>query len=80
MRLLYYYLQIILPIPLLLIFLQLGLTWVFGAGLLLYVCIYRPFITGYRLLAMGLIRREDFSKLFIPLYSTRYFYDLHFKP
>jgi hypothetical protein len=79
MRLLSYYLQIILPIPLLLIFLQLELNWAFGVGVLLYAGIYRPFITGYRLLDMGLIRREEFHKLFIPFYSTKYFYDLHFK-
>lgn len=79
MKLLYYYLQIILPIPLLLIFVQLDLYWTFIVSTLLYAFIYRPLINTWRLLDMGVIRKEEALKLFIPLYSTKYFYELHFR-
>jgi len=79
MRLLYYYLQIFLPIPLFAIFFQLGMNKTCILGIILYFLIYRPFIDGHRLITMGAMRKEDFHKIFIPFYKTRYLYEMYFK-
>lgn len=79
MKLLYYYLQIILPIPLLLIFFQLDLYWTCIISTLIYSLIYRPLINALRLMEMGAIEKGEAIKLFIPFYSAKYFYELHFR-
>ncbi|QNK61769.1 hypothetical protein H7F33_14560 [Pedobacter sp. PAMC26386] len=79
MRILAYYLQILVPLPILYWLAVSCPASFFVIGLLAYALIYRPFVDGYRLLYMGSIEKSSFVKLFIPFYSTKYFYDLYFK-
>lgn len=79
MKLLSYYVQIILPLPIFLVLYQMNLKNAFVITLLCYALIYRPLINAYRLISIGSIEKKDFMKAFIPFYSTKYFYDLFFK-
>lgn len=78
MKLLIYYLLIILPIPLLIMMRQLDLDYTFIIGILVYAGIYRPIINANRLIEMGIISKEEKYKLFIPFNSRKYMYYLYF--
>jgi hypothetical protein len=79
MKLLSYYLQILLPLSLFPVLYQMNLTGAFVISLLGYILIYRPYVDGQRLLSLGSINKQDFGKIFIPFYRTKYFFDLYFK-
>lgn len=79
MKLLFFYMKVLLPVLLFIALYQMDLKETFIISLLIYALIYRPFIDGSRLLYLGLVQREDFYKLFIPFYSSKYFYELYFK-
>lgn len=79
MRLLSYYLQIILPLVFLVWLIEIQAIDVFVLSLLAYVLVYRPVIDGFRLVELGLINKTKSWKLFIPFYSMRHFHDLYFK-
>lgn len=80
MKLLSYYLQIIVPMGILFWGLKMNLTNFFVYGIILYAFVYRPVIDGIRLVKIGSIEKKEAWKLFIPFYyGTRYFHDLYFK-
>ncbi len=77
-QLLIYYFQILLPIPLLVSLANIS-SISFVVGLILYVLIYRPLVDGYRLLSKGIISKNEFFKIFIPLWRLKYFTELYFE-
>jgi hypothetical protein len=80
MKLLAYYLQITLPIGVLLWLSKINSPILFVAGLLIYVLIYRPIVDYFRLLELGIVKkRTDFLKILFPYFTTKYFYDLYFR-
>jgi len=82
MKLISYYLQIILPLVILFWAATLNYSAVFAIGALFYALIYRPLVDGNRLLQLGLVERKEWWKLFIPFYlniHVKYFYELYFK-
>jgi len=79
MKLLFYYMKVLLPALLFIALYQMDFKIVFIISILIYALIYRPFVDGYRLISLGLIQKENFYKLFIPFYRSKYFYELHFK-
>ena len=76
-----FYLQILLPVPVLVIAAKMDLSWSFLILLLLYVLVYRPLVDGYRLLRKGLIQENDIKKSFYkaPLWHIKYFKELYFE-
>jgi hypothetical protein len=82
MKLFSYYLQIVLPFPILYLFLEvLHSSWSFFIGLLLYAIVYRGFTDGYRLQKLGLIGKNELWKMFIPFstFRLKYFRELYFE-
>jgi hypothetical protein len=51
----------------------------FAIFLLTYALIYHPLLSGYRLIAMGVIRKEQIWKCFIPLWINQYSKELFTK-
>jgi hypothetical protein len=52
---------------------------VFVLSLMIYCAIYHPLISGLRLVALGIIRKNDLLKAFIPgYYNWKYFSILFF--
>jgi len=43
-----------------------------------YAFIYRPLISGYRLILLGVIKRSDLFRNFIPFWNMRYYNLLFF--
>ncbi len=78
MKLLTYYLLIILPIGFIVWSSSLGSLY-FVIALLGYCLVYRTIVDGERLVHLGLIKRSEIWKLLIPFYSIRYFQDMYFK-
>lgn len=80
MRLLSYYLQIILPIGILVWLSEINYPILFVSCLFIYILIYRPIIDYFRLSELGIVKRKkDFWFVIFPYYTTKYFYDLYFK-
>ncbi len=79
MKLFAFYLQILLPLPLLVFICKLDSATVFCASLMVYALIYRPLTDAKRLADIGAIKRNEKWKLFIPFYRLNYFYELYFK-
>lgn len=50
-----------------------------GVYILVYALIYHPIISGFRLLALGKIRRKEFFYNFIPAWNLKYFEYLFLK-
>lgn len=72
-----YYFAILLPIPLLVYFAKVN-AMVFMVLLLAYV-IYRGFVDGQRLLEKSIISKNEFWKVFIPFWSSRFYRPLYFE-
>jgi hypothetical protein len=80
MRLLSYYLQLLLPIGILVWLSEIHFPVLFVLGLLFYVLVYRTVVDYFRLTALGIFKeKSDFWKLFIPLFRSKYFYELYFR-
>lgn len=82
MKLLSYYIQILLPIPILIFFNKvLNSPVLFFSGLILYAVVYRGLIDGYRLQRLGILAKKDFWKMFTPfhLFRVKYFTELYFQ-
>ena len=80
MKLISYYLQIILPLVILFWFIK--VPEIFVIGILFYGLIYRPLIDGIRLIQIGSMEKRERGRLFIPFYRNyafKYFRDLYFK-
>ena len=78
MKLLYYYLIILLPMALIL-FLYKGEyyeTTLLSIGV--YVLIFRPLVDSWRLTYLGQLPKKDRWKMFIPFYGAKYFGALYF--
>jgi hypothetical protein len=79
MKLLSYYLQIVLPIPLMVWLAKLD-AYLFVAGLFFYVLVYRTLVDYFRLVDLGIFtKKTDFWKLLVPLYRIKVFHELYFK-
>jgi len=76
-NLLYYYMQILLPIPLIALFAAMDLTWIFLTFFIFYVLIYRPIIDGDKLVRKGLMNRSNRWKLLLPFWHIKYFKELY---
>ncbi len=80
MKLLSYYLQIALPIGILIWLTQINSPNLFVANLLAYIFIYRPIVDYLRLSQLGLVKRKkDLLLVFFHYYQFKYFYELYFK-
>lgn len=80
MKLFSYYLQIILPIGILLWLSKIDSPILFVSGLFIYILIYRPIIDYFRLFELGIVKKKtDFWLVLFPYYTTKYFYNLYFK-
>jgi hypothetical protein len=75
-QIIFYYLTILAPIPLLvwLVDFDKGLFMVF---LLIYAIIYRPLTDGYRLLTKGVINRKKLWIMFTGYGNIKYFKELY---
>jgi hypothetical protein len=51
---------------------------VFVLLLFVYAFIYRPLLCGYRLISLGVIKRADLFRNFIPFWNIRYYNLLFF--
>jgi hypothetical protein len=81
MRLVSYYLQIVLPLPLIYLINQiLHKSDVFVLLLLLYALFYRGLTDGFKLQRLGLLKGNELWKMFIPFstFRLRYFHELYF--
>ncbi|WP_346237314.1 hypothetical protein ABDK00_011210 [Niabella insulamsoli] len=78
MKLIPYYLLIIVPFVFVFWSAQLsGSTFV--VSMLIYAMIYRPIVDGVRLIHLGLLKRSEIWKMFIPFYPVGYIKELYFK-
>ncbi|TXI14388.1 MAG: hypothetical protein E6Q66_06700 [Pedobacter sp.] len=50
----------------------------FALLMMIYAFIYHPTISRIRLLAIGTIRKKDFTKTYIPFWNSKYFTQLFF--
>lgn len=73
-----YYIAILLPILIVIIFFEKMTSNIFVLILTLYF-IYRNFIDGYRLFLLGKIKKNEIYKTFILFYNIKYFKTLYFK-
>jgi len=80
MRLLFYYLKIILPLVILFTLLHLELITGFPFLFLLifYVFVYRTYVDAKKLVDQNVIPKKDMWKLVIPFRRVRYFKQLYF--
>ncbi|MEI9943763.1 MAG: hypothetical protein WDN26_06025 [Chitinophagaceae bacterium] len=81
MKLLSYYLKIIIPVIFIIwSFISIGAPVSFGL-LFAYLLIYKPFIDGYRLIGLELIDRRELKKMFNPFLNLQgqYFMELYFE-
>ena len=79
MKLLYYYLQILSPVALMVYFYECERYERALITILLYAFIYRPLIDSHRLISLGQMPKKDRWKMFIPFYGcNRYFGALYF--
>ena len=76
MKLIYFYLSILLPF---LVILLIKNHLLFFVLILLYAIIYRPIINYFKLKYLKLITGKHFCKLFIPFWEVRFFKELVFK-
>lgn len=74
-----FYFLILLPAPGLYWLAKQGESSLFVLFLFLYVFVYRIVTDGNRLVKKGLITRKEVFKLFIPLWSLKYFKELYFE-
>lgn len=72
-----YYFSILLPFPIM-YYASLENSMMFVVLLLVYY-IFRGFTDANRLIQKGCIPSNDFYKLFIPFYRSRYFKELYFQ-
>jgi hypothetical protein len=47
--------------------------------ILLWAIIYRPIVDGIRLIKKGIINKNEFVKLFIPVWRRKWFKELYFE-
>lgn len=73
-----YYVQILLPLPLIYISSEFGNSSFF-VGLLAFYLIYRIFVDYYRLVKKGLMEKKYFFKILIPFWRTQFFKELYFE-
>lgn len=78
MKLLYYYLQILLPVALMVYLYDCALYETTLISILIYVLIYRPLVDGHRLIRLRQLPKKDLWKMFIPFYGAKYFGALYF--
>ena len=81
MKLVSYYLQIILPLPVIYLSNQMfHRPDIFVLLLLGYALLYRGLTDGFRLQRLGLMKRNELWKIFIPFstFRLRYFHELYF--
>lgn len=80
MKLLSYYLIILIPMPLLYWAAKFIDAPTFCIGLIIYVILYRPFVDGLRLIDLGLLKKQDLWKMFLgmPYYHLKNFKELYF--
>jgi hypothetical protein len=80
MKLLTYYLVILLPIPSLYWAAKFTSPLIFVAALLFYSLLYRPLVDGFRLMDLGLLSKAERWKVFFasPYYHLKYFRQLYF--
>ena len=75
-----YYAAIILPLVCLLLINANGLlnSKQFAISILIYAFIYHPFVSGSRLLSMGIIKKSELAYSFIPGWILKHFAALFF--
>lgn len=78
MKLLIYYLQILLPVALVVYLYESELYESALIAILVYALIYRPLVDGHRLIRLGQLPKKDRWKMFIPFYGSKYFGALYF--
>ena len=80
MRLLYYYLKIIIPLGALftLVHFELIAALPFVSLLFFYALVYRTYIDAKKLVEQDVIQKKDMWKLLIPFWRVRYFKQLYF--
>jgi len=78
MKLLFYYLQILLPVALMVYLYERELYATTLVAILVYVLLYRPLVDSHRLIRLGEMPRKDRWKMFIPFYGAKYFGALYF--
>ncbi len=76
-NLLIYYFSILLPIPILIWASKIDNSLVFVTLLFAYI-IYRGFTDSSRLMHLGIIKRKEIWKAFIPAWTTFYFKEMYF--
>ena len=78
-KLFIYYLKILLPLPIIALFAELNLTWIFIIFLAFYVLIYRTIIDSEKLILKGVITKKNRWRLLIPFWHIKYFDELYLK-
>ena len=78
MKLLYYYLKILLPVALMIYLYECELYETTLVVIFAYALIYRPLVDGFRLIRLGQLPKKDLWKMFIPFYGSKYFGALYF--
>jgi len=78
MKLLYYYLQILLPVALIVYLYECERYETTLVAILMYVLVYRPLVDSHRLIRLGQMPKKDRWKMFIPFYGAKYFGALYF--
>ena len=76
----FYYLFIFVPLFTMIVFTKITLinANIFMIGLLLYVFVYHPYISGKRLVALKSIQKSEFWRTFIPFWNLKFFDVLFF--
>lgn len=77
-NLIIYYIQILLPLPLLYFFAKQNESVMFVV-LLAFYYIYRIFTDYYRLRRKNVLKKNDFLLFIFPLWNIKYFKELYFE-
>jgi len=80
MKLLAYYIVILLPFPFLYWCATSTTSNIFFISASMYVLLYRPFVDGFRLVDLGLLKKSESWKMFYasPYYQLKYFKEIYF--
>ncbi len=78
MRLLNYYLAIIVPLFISFILLQFHFNGMFSVSLIFYY-VYRCFLDFFKLKKQKVIQNKDYWKFIVPIWTFIYFEELYFK-
>ena len=78
MKLLYYYLQILSPIAVIVMLYEAERYQSSLIAILVYMFVYRPVVDSWRLTKLGVLAKKERWKMFIPFYRSKYFEVLYF--